>query len=262
MDFLGFNKVFTTDFNIDKITAVRVDWTAETRFNRMDPPRARHALFMVTDYPAVFSLPGGEQLQGIPGDVLLLPKGSRYLLRMNVPAGQVAHPMVANFRLSVAGQEVTLDDGVRLLSREAFSVLPQFTAAAQCYRTGAQAMLKSAMYAIFANLFPVSESDVCCIGYINRHYADRFSVPALAKRCAMSETAYRVKFKTITGMSPVQYINRLKVEKACQMLLSGDLNTQEVSSFLNFYSLPYFYKVFKDNMGCTPMEYLQQAVSE
>ena len=71
----------------------------------------------------------------------------------------------------------------------------------------------------------------------------------------MSETAYRKRFRQLTGQSPVQYINRLKIEKACQMLLSGDISPNDISDFLNFYSLPYFYKVFKDITGMTPHQY-------
>jgi two-component system response regulator YesN len=53
----------------------------------------------------------------------------------------------------------------------------------------------------------------------------------------------------------VRYINRLKVEKACQMLQSGDISPSLISDFLNFYSLPYFYKVFKEYTGMTPHQY-------
>ncbi len=74
----------------------------------------------------------------------------------------------------------------------------------------------------------------------------------------MSETVYRKRFRQVTGLSPVQYINRLKIEKACQMLRSGDMSSSAISEFLNFYSLPYFYKVFRECMGMTPNQYRDQ----
>ena len=72
----------------------------------------------------------------------------------------------------------------------------------------------------------------------------------------MSETAYRKRFKAVTGAAPLQYINNLKIEKARQMLLdSEDISVKEICDILNFYSLPYFYKVFKEHTGLTPMKY-------
>ena len=69
---------------------------------------------------------------------------------------------------------------------------------------------------------------------------------------------YRKRFKELTGMSPVQYINRLKIEKACQMLKGGDQHLQEISDFLGYNNLPCFYKVFKDHTGLTPKEYAKE----
>ena len=66
------------------------------------------------------------------------------------------------------------------------------------------------------------------------------------------------RFRQLTGLSPVQYINRLKIEKACQMLRSDDISPSAISDFLNFYSLPYFYKVFRDHTGMTPNQYREQ----
>ena len=48
------------------------------------------------------------------------------------------------------------------------------------------------------------------------------------------------------------------IEKACQLILTGDIGMQEISDFLNFYNLPYFYKVFRENTGLTPLQYRQK----
>ena len=58
--------------------------------------------------------------------------------------------------------------------------------------------------------------------------------------------------------SPVKYINRLKIDVACKMLCHDELPPREVCDFLNFYSLPYFYKVFKETRGCTPIQYKER----
>lgn len=261
--FQEFNKVFTTDFNIDSITSVRQNWNVDTRYNRLEVPRSRHGLLLLTDYQANFELPDGRTLQANPGDVIFLSKGARYLLTFSVPEGTLTHPLLINFRLfSAEGEDVQFENGVVRLCRDNGSLMTLFSAAAQLYKGASTALLKAKVYELLGNLFPISDSDECCIAYISRHYTDRFSVPQLAKRCAMSETAFRKRFKQLTGCSPVQYINKLKIEKACQMLLSGDISPNDICEFLNFYSLPYFYKVFKDTTGITPHQYRDQHIAD
>ena len=252
--------MFTSDFNLDSIISVRQSWQLDDRFNYLDSPRRSHGLFILTDFPALFELPDGSRLSANPGDVMLLPKGAHYAISFPLPAEKTAHPIMINFRLTALdGSEIPLNCGVTRLGRDNGTLLPLFAAAARLYQSSSPAKLKAKVYELFGTMFPLSETDECRVTYISHHYTDRFSVPQLAKQCAMSETVYRKRFKQLTGLSPVQYINRLKIEKACQMLQSGDISPKDISDFLNFYSLPYFYKVFKANTGMTPNQYRDSA---
>lgn len=191
-----------------------------------------------------------------PGDIMLLPTNSRYAVTFTAPKGKESHPLIVNFRMTdTEGNEVTMNSNIVRLTRDDGTLLPLFTTAAQLYKGANTALLKSKVYELFGSIFPLYDTNECCISYINHHYTLNFSIPDLAKRCALSETAYRKRFKQLTGLSPVQYINRLKIDKACQMLTNADIRPSDICSFLNFYSLPYFYKVFKDCTGLTPNQY-------
>ena len=139
-----------------------------------------------------------------------------------------------------------------------FTLLPLFAEAAALYKCGHPAQLKAVVYQLYSLLFPLKQEDDCCLSYIGSHFTEQFSIPQLAKRCALSESVYRRRFRQLTGLSPVQYINRLKIEKACQLLQSGDISHQQISEFLNFYSVSYFYRVFKAVTGQTPGEYKER----
>ena len=263
MTFEKLNEIFTSDFNIDTIVSARQTHNAGARFNRADRPRSSHGLFLLADYPATYDFLDGTYLHANPGDVLLLPKGARYICNFGAPDGKVSHPLLINFRLTdPEGNEVPLGDRVLRLCRDSGSLQPLFTAATQLYLSAAPAKLKAKVYEVFGAIFPLADTDECCLGYISRHYTDKLSIPALAQKCAMSETAYRKRFRQLTGVSPVQYITGLKIEKACQMLRSGDISPGQISDFLNFYSLPYFYKIFKEHTGLTPHEYRDKATRE
>lgn len=253
------NEIFATDFNLDGITSVKLEWSAEKRYNRLEVPRRIHGLFLPVDCPAVFDFPDGSSIQAGIGDVVLLAKGAYYALRLLTPEGKTGHSISVNFRITdPEGDELSLGEQVTRLCRDDGSLLPLFNAAARLYQKGSSAGLKAKVYELMDTLFPITDADECAIGYINRHYTNRFSVPELARRCAVSETVYRRRFRRLTGLSPVQYINRLKIEKACQLLDSDDISPGAVSEFLNFYSLPYFYKVFRDQTGMTPNKYREQ----
>lgn len=257
MDYKDINILFATDFNIDGILSIQQRWPPFTRFNYLEKPRRRHGLLLLTDYPALFDLPDGSQFKASSGDIMLLPKGSNYAVDFLKPPDKLAQPLLINFRMTDnAGNEILLPQKILRVCQDDGTLRPLFYTAAQLYKHSSPVRLKATVYEILGKLFPLSDWDELCIGYINHNFTDRFSIPQLAKKCGLSETAYRKRFKAATGMSPLQYINNLKIEKACQMLLdSEDIGIKEISDILNFYSLPYFYKVFKEYTGMTPMKY-------
>lgn len=259
MNFKEFNDVFNTDFNLSNILAVRQNWRAEHKFSCIEAPRRNIGLLMITDYPVFVELSDGSSFQADVGDVLLLPKGARYIIRFLVPQGKVSHPVVVNFVITTeSGEEVNLESNAMRLCRDNGALLPLFQAATQHYKSAPPSRLKGAVFELLGRLFPVQEEDECGIAYINRNYTDRFHIPDLAKRCGMSEPVYRKRFKQLTGCSPVQYINRMKINKACQMLCNTEMTPASISGFLRFNNLPYFYKVFKDITGLTPSQYIEQ----
>ncbi len=256
MDLQKLNQIFTTDFNLDTVLAIHQTWLAGDKFSCLETPRRRHGLILFLDCPARYEFADGQVFQANPGDVALLPLGARYSMRLLTPPGKTGHSLLINFCLrNPAGKQLLLGDRIVRLCQDDGRLQPLFSAAAEAFKGNSPAWLKAKVYALFAALFPVNRADECCLAYIGQHYTDQFSIPKLAQMCAMSETAYRKRFKALTGMPPVQYINRLKIEKACQMLRSGDMRPADICDFLNFYSLPYFYKVFRDCTGCTPSQY-------
>ena len=257
MDLQAFKAFFQSDFNINEIYAVQQRWDEKLhRVDLLGSPRRNQGLLLLTDYPALYTLPDRNTILAEPGDVLLLPRGSNYTVSFQIPPGKASRPFLINARLyGIDGSEPLLEHPPLRLCKDDGQLLPLFAEAASLYKGGHPAQLKAVIYHIYGLLFPLKQEDDCYIGYINSHFTEQFSIPQLAKRCALSETVYRRRFRQLTGLSPVQYINRLKIEKACQLLQSGDISHQQISEFLNFYSVSYFYRVFKAVTGQTPGDY-------
>ena len=77
----------------------------------------------------------------------------------------------------------------------------------------------------------------------------------IAKKIGVSESHFCRVFKEYTGFRPFEYMNRLKLHKAKELLKSTDMSVKEVSEAVGFASHSYFSKLFKYYIGVTPSEY-------
>ena len=74
-----------------------------------------------------------------------------------------------------------------------------------------------------------------------------------------SKTYIFKQFKKNTGYSIMEYYNKLKIEKAKQLLLETEMSIREISEKLSFDTPNYFSKTFKRLCGVTPSAYKKYA---
>ena len=92
--------------------------------------------------------------------------------------------------------------------------------------------------------------------FIFEHYTESdFSVPAIADYINISEMHLRRIFKQTLNISPIKYINFLKLEKAKNMLIASNFTVAEVAHSAGFEDPYYFSRLFKKEMGISPSEY-------
>lgn len=91
--------------------------------------------------------------------------------------------------------------------------------------------------------------------FIEEHLTDRIELEQLAACCGLSVSWMKAKFRDQIGMSPRDYINRRKVERAKVLLEEGALSVTEIAFMLDFGSSNYFSTVFKRITGLSPTEY-------
>jgi AraC-like DNA-binding protein len=70
----------------------------------------------------------------------------------------------------------------------------------------------------------------------------------------MSANHLSEKFKQVTGVNFVDYIARIRFEKACELLLNSNLRISEIAFTVGFQSLSQFNRVFKRSSGKSPTE--------
>lgn len=91
--------------------------------------------------------------------------------------------------------------------------------------------------------------------YIAAHRREQLSVP-IAARCADVSASYLTAlFRKNLGISPGEYIRRVKLEESRQMIREGTLNFTEIAAALEYSTVHHFSRQFKEKFGMTPTEY-------
>ncbi len=70
------------------------------------------------------------------------------------------------------------------------------------------------------------------------------------------------QFKKHTGKTVVEYLKRIKMNKACELLKNTDTPIIEISNVLGYASLSHFNRIFKDYIGITPAKYRKSKKNE
>jgi len=91
--------------------------------------------------------------------------------------------------------------------------------------------------------------------YIHEHYGEPISVEQLAQTAHISKRACFRLFQDTLHMTPVEYIRSYRLQKACQMLAKSKESVTQIAYCCGLGSSSYFGKTFRDEFGCSPIEY-------
>ncbi|MEK4538008.1 bifunctional transcriptional activator/DNA repair enzyme AdaA [Peribacillus sp. FSL K6-1552] len=91
--------------------------------------------------------------------------------------------------------------------------------------------------------------------WIEQHYSEPLTLNTLADISHGSPYHLQRLFKRVKGLSPTEYIQQLRLEKAIRMLESSEQPVTEIGLAVGFSSTPYFITLFKKNTGYTPSGY-------
>ncbi|NSW93609.1 MAG: response regulator [Bacteroidales bacterium] len=89
------------------------------------------------------------------------------------------------------------------------------------------------------------------VSYIKENYSADFSIDSLAEVCNVSRTVLYNKIKGLTGSSPLEFVRKMKLNIAVQLLDSG-YNVSEAAYKTGFSDVKYFSRLFKAQFGYSP----------
>lgn len=97
-----------------------------------------------------------------------------------------------------------------------------------------------------------SERVIKVIDYIDRHYTENLSLEQLAEIAGYSTTHLSKRFREVTGMPPVQYLNLIRIDRAKYLLQYSDEPIGRIMEQCGFTSAAYFARVFRKMLGYSP----------
>lgn len=98
------------------------------------------------------------------------------------------------------------------------------------------------------------------VEYLEKNISNKVAFNDLRQFTNYSESYLGKLFKKHTGLSIFQYYNKLKLQKAMEMLSQKDYTITEISEYLGFDTIQYFTYFIKKNLKMSPTEYRNSAI--
>lgn len=97
------------------------------------------------------------------------------------------------------------------------------------------------------------------LAVVKKHLSDdKFSTDIFAREMLMSRTSLYTKMKALTGESVKEFIRRIRLNTAAEMILRNEHSIAEISFLVGFATPSYFTTSFKKYFGCQPTEYIKK----
>lgn len=93
------------------------------------------------------------------------------------------------------------------------------------------------------------------IEYINRNLSSGLTVDRICRAVHVSKYHFCRKFKRSTGLTVMNYVLKTRIVSAKNLLRKTSRSVSEISEDCGFSSISYFCRVFKQDVGVSPLEY-------
>lgn len=100
------------------------------------------------------------------------------------------------------------------------------------------------------------------VEYIDANYREEIHIEDLTEISQMSETHFRRKFTEYMKITPGDYINLLRIKKACELLRYTECSIGEAGTAAGFRTDSAFIRNFRKFVGMTPREWRKQKGKE
>lgn len=95
------------------------------------------------------------------------------------------------------------------------------------------------------------------IAFMNSYYSEKISIEDIAAHVSLSSGHFSKVFKTITGSTPIDFLNGIRLQKARNLLINSRKSITELAMECGFNTTSYFSTCFMERFHMTPSSYRQ-----
>ena len=266
---ISIDNLYKSNYNVEYLGMLRQFWKKDGYFSCLEIPKRQQLLLYLDGCDAEYELSNGTKITAKSGNIVYTALGSQYKVRFTNLKNERSSTLGINFYLfDEKRQPLTLDKDVIVfnVNEEIVSCLERAESYLSSPTKQTKARFKAILLEIISELgennryfslntqqgYPIVSR---ALQYLGANAESNISVADLAKMCKVSEVYLRTLFQKFTGFSPAQYRLQLRLKKAKNYLLYGDIPVNEIAELLGFSSTAYFIKLFKQKYGCSPLVY-------
>lgn len=111
----------------------------------------------------------------------------------------------------------------------------------------------------YARLSRARQSEDAIVGrcqeWLAEHYREPSPVSSMVRLSGLAERSFKRRFRQATGLSPLEYAHRVRLEEAKQMLEAGDEPIEAIAEQVGYEDAGFFSRLFRRSVGLTPARY-------
>ncbi len=263
-----FEKIISGELALTPPEIQRVTFKAGQKY-RKHQAHNTNTIFFITEGEG--SLSSGEYESNFSDDdVFFMPSGCECEYSFE----QKGFPSAYAINFKLIGKEYVDKANVNLLhvgaekkntNRIIRMIIQQMIEKNEKNAPGKELLLISYLYKIIHELYnsknekPNTRGEIQKgIKYIEANYLDEFEIEGVARNCGMCLSLFYKSFKENTGLTPIEYKNRLKIDRAIELLKEKGHSLEDISNALNFCNQSYFIRTFKHFTGFTPKQFMSR----
>ncbi len=228
--------------------------------------RRTHGMLYLSRGECTFFLDTGEVVSLREGELAYLPKYKKY--RMQYTGEETAFILVNYELYGKEGEELFLFDTIAPIAKDdsahnVSKTMSDFVSCGASRTDHAIIRKKELMYRtlafVYTELAPITYGERCPtikngVRLLEQTYLEDLRIEEYAKACFVSVNTFRALFLKHFGTSPLKYRNRLRIERARELLLDGTFAVAEVAYASGFKNIGYFCRYYRATTGETPAE--------
>ncbi|MBQ9805343.1 MAG: AraC family transcriptional regulator [Clostridia bacterium] len=194
---------------------------------------------------------GGKRIVSSAGDILFLPANMPYRVDYSGGDSIFVHLMQCNYT-----------EAENLRPENKTPIEAMFQNLLEAWRTQRSVNhAKATVYDILDKIANAQKKSIgdsaftSCLRYMEEHFCDpTLNIQSVCAKGFLSASSLQRAYERHFGISPKQYLTRLRMNRALELLSENELSVKEIAFSCGFTDEKYFSRAFKEKYGCPPSQ--------